>query len=889
MASETPKAPSYVIVMGDADRDVLDALKDRRASLQSEVLETHSVDEAVHSILQARPDLAVVPEDPAGQSHLDLCERVKRLNPRIATVVLRETLSEIPPQHPAVDDSVATGNNEEMMARIHVLLRLRTFNARARAIRQRLLDAFGAFDLSTELLDDGRLLPPSKVDYRQLLDMDEIRDHEAALSKLGHTSFACYLYAPEPECVSTSAPDGCLRGVCPVSQAMHGKSGFDVASDECRVAAWRCARDAMLACEPQVQLCPGGYQIAAYPVSLRFRGISYPLLAIAVALPSAIDFDQLDRLAERVGEDAARLRRAVVSRPLPELSRVHLEALQQIEASMADSLSRQVSNEYATAYNVLVEAVERADHDRALTRRSHQLQRANERLRETNRLRNEFLANVSHELKTPMTSIIGFVTLLLRGSAGDLPEKAEHFLERVLANARTLHAAIDDVLDLAQLGRAEVEIRPARFDLAKLIHECAEHIRPALDDKPVEARVDLPADLPELETDRQRLAQVLDKLLSNAAKFTHAGSITISAQHVAAPTLPRVAIRIADTGVGLPADAVPHIFEEFRQVDGSATRHHGGTGLGLSLVKKLCGLLGGELTVESEENHGSIFTVTLPVSLPQLQEQRHELTQQARAGDPDPDDRSTPIVLVVTESDPGLVLQLRRWAKPHDVRVASAFSFEEALTRARAILPFAVLLDVAIPGHEVWELADEMRADPRSTDTPLIVASATDDAAIADAAGATERLAKPVDRDAFLNAIERLHRGEAVQVLAIVPDADERDRIRQALHRSAYRVLACPSVTAAAHYADTHFDVVVLDPEADGQGDLTALGSIRAGTWARAPLVAYVSPDANIQADTLYQDVSAVVERDGDDTARLVEAISRARATARVQTPTEPD
>ncbi len=913
MGSESPRAPSYVIVMGDADRDLLDALKDRRGSIQSEVLEAPSVDEAVRSILRARPDLTVVPEDPEGHSHLELCRRLKRLNPRIATVVLRETLTEIPPPHPAVDDYVATGNSDEMMARINVLLRLRTFNARARAIRQRLLDAFRAFDLSPALLPDGRLLPPSKVDFRVLLDVDGIRDHEAALSKLGNTAFACFLYAPEPQCVCEAATEGCLRGVCPVAQALSSEPGFGIATEDCRGAAWRCARDAMLAGEPKTVLCPGGYQIAAFPISLRFRTVQYPLLAIAAALPSAIDLEQLDRLAARCNEDPARLRREVARRPLRELPRVHLDALVQIEQSMAESLSRRVSNEYATAYNVLVEAVTRWEHDRALTRRSGQLQRANERLREMSRLRNEFLANVSHELKTPMTSIIGFVSLLLRGNAGELSAKAEDFLSRVFANARTLHAVIDDVLEIAHLGSPDVPVHPSSFHPADLIRECLEHIRPRVADKPIELHADLPADLPEIETDRDRLRQILLSLLSNAAKFTNQGEIRVSAQLFPPPSeegrarpersrrgegaspaetpspspegrgeIPRLAIAVSDTGVGLPDDALPHIFEEFRQVDGSATRQHGGAGLGLSLVKKLCHLLGGDVTVASRKDEGSTFTILIPTDLSLLQRHREALKQRVIEAEPDPDDRSSPIVLVVTEDDPQLVLDLRAWAEPHGYRIATAFRFDEAMARAATVLPFAVLMDVSIPGHEVWELADELRADPRTTDTPLIIASAMDDAAVAEAAGACERLRKPIAPDPFLNALDRLHGGDAATVLAIVPDAARRDPLRRVLREGGFRFVVCANCADASHFADTAFDAIILDPEAEGEGDLNALGCVKAGPWASAPLIAYVGPTLPAEArEHLASDAAALIEHSHAGATEVVEALARVLAEPR--------
>ena len=840
MPNDTQRSPSYVVVIGDKDRDLLDALKDRRESLQSHILEARGVDDAVARVVAAQPDLAVVPEDVEGQAHLDICQQIKQRNPRIATLVMRERLGEIPANHPAVDDYVALGNSAEMVARINVLLSLKTYNVRAVALSARILDAFRAFDLSPALLSEGRLLPPSKVSYDALLDVDVVREQQAALSKFGDTAFACYVYRSEPSCVASSGRHGCLRGFCPVAQAMTEAPGFSEATEECSLSAWQCARDAMLAVEPRSALCPGGYQLAAFPIALRFRTVRYPLLAVCVALPAPISPEQLDRLAAQTGADAARLRREVARHPLPHLSPMHLEALRRIEEAMAEALSREISQEYATAYNVLVEAVERHESQRAAARRSRQLQHVNERLRELNRLKSEFLANVSHELKTPMTSIIGFSSLLLRGGAGPVSEKAEHFLNRVLANARSLHAAINDILELAELGGHEVTLKPSPFELPALIRECVEEIRPEMAEKPIELHVDLPPGLPALTTDRERLGQILMSLLSNAAKFTHRGEIRVSAVPVVGER-PRVAIAISDTGVGLPDESLPHIFEEFRQVDGSSTRRYGGAGLGLSLVQKLSRLLGGDVAVESRLDVGSTFTVTVPTDLEAFLAHRRELKLRVLAGEPDPHDDSTPIVLALAD-DPQVGLDVRRWCEPHGYRIACAFDAEQALERARALTPAAIIVDAQAPGGEVWRLADELRADPRTTDIPLIVVSALGGRDLAEAVGASEWVPRPLAADALLNALARLQPGEAGAVLAIVGDPGPRDALRRALREAGYQVTACATLGEASHHAASHFDAVVLDPESEGEGELTALGSLRTGPWAEAPLVAYVGP-----------------------------------------------
>lgn len=509
-------------------------------------------------------------------------------------------------------------------------------------------------------------------------------------------------------------------------------------------------------------------------------------------------------------------------------------------------------------------------------RRASQLVRANQRLREMNRLKSEFLANVSHELKTPLTSVIGFASLLLRGSGGPLSDKGRHFAERIVANARTLHAAINDILDFAQLSTRQGQPDISTFHLAKLVDECVRDVRPALGDKPVELAVELPDGLAPLESDRGRLRQILMHFLTNAAKFTHRGSIRVSAELRDGEACPLVAIAVADTGIGMPPDALPHIFEEFRQVDGSSTRRHGGSGLGLSLVKHLCRLVHGEIEVESRPSRGSTFAVVVPVSLPTCLRRREALRQQVEAEEPDPSDRSTPIVLAVGD-EPSFVAALREQLEPHGYRVASVFDRDEALSRAWAILPCAVVLDVMAPGAEVWELADVLRAEPRTTDVPLIVVSSLGGRDVAQAAGAADWLPRPVDPEALLNALEHLRAPQAGAVLAIVRDSARRDLARHALHDAGYQVTCCPTCADAAHFADSHFDVVVLDPEAEGEGVLNALGTVRSSLWADAPLVAWVGPACPTELAKQLDGVSAAVVRQSpDDPSELLDAVAQA-------------
>ncbi|WDT74282.1 MAG: GAF domain-containing sensor histidine kinase [Candidatus Manganitrophus sp.] len=233
-----------------------------------------------------------------------------------------------------------------------------------------------------------------------------------------------------------------------------------------------------------------------------------------------------------------------------------------------------------------------------------------EELKEANRLKSQFLSNVSHELRTPLNAILGYTELLIDGTYGRLKTDQRTPLEGVQRNAGDLLRLINDVLDLTRIEAGKIEVRTEKIDLVTLLQEIFIDIQPILDQKSLALWLDIPEGLPVIESDTAKVRQILANLLSNAAKFTDQGKVMVSAEEI--PHRPGVEIAIRDTGIGIPKEALPKIFERFHQVDGSATREFGGVGLGLSIVKELVGLLGGEIRVESEVGNGSTFTLFLP-------------------------------------------------------------------------------------------------------------------------------------------------------------------------------------------------------------------------------------------------------------------------------------
>jgi signal transduction histidine kinase len=227
------------------------------------------------------------------------------------------------------------------------------------------------------------------------------------------------------------------------------------------------------------------------------------------------------------------------------------------------------------------------------------------------RLKEEFLANISHELRTPLNVIFGYTDMLAEDE-----EDAERLdtLARIRAQSDQLLQLVRDLMTLSGLNAGKVTLEVAPTSVGDLVDRLRVLPEQLAHGKPVDFVCDCPASLPVIHTDPLRLEQILANLLTNAFKFTSRGTVTLRVRHLAAER--RVRFEVADTGIGIPERELPHIFDEFRQVDGSMSREHGGIGLGLALVRRLVGLLGGDVGVASRAGEGSTFTVSLPVDHP---------------------------------------------------------------------------------------------------------------------------------------------------------------------------------------------------------------------------------------------------------------------------------
>jgi signal transduction histidine kinase/CheY-like chemotaxis protein len=378
------------------------------------------------------------------------------------------------------------------------------------------------------------------------------------------------------------------------------------------------------------------------------------------------------------------------------------------------------------------------------------LERQSAALEVASRHKSEFLADMCHELKNPLNSILGFSELLLERMYGELNERQDEYVRNILGSGKDLLELVNDILDLSKIEAGKMELNRSAFVVPDSLESCLARMREQALKERIQLSLEVGSEVGLLDADPLRFRQVVLNLLSNAVKFTAGGGRVDVRASIHGQDL---VVTVADTGVGVAAEDRERIFDSFMQGNRPSGTTEG-TGLGLTLSKRIVELHGGRIWLESEVGRGSTFGFALPAgsdepvltSVPQAGIDAGLVTEPATGPGP---------TIVVVEDDRRSFDLLRAYLEAEGVRVVGARDGEEGLDTVRRLSPAGVILDILLPGIDGWEVLAQLKSDPRTAPIPVIVVSMLDERGRGCALGAAEYLVKPVDKEQLLAAVSR--------------------------------------------------------------------------------------------------------------------------------------
>jgi signal transduction histidine kinase/CheY-like chemotaxis protein len=394
-----------------------------------------------------------------------------------------------------------------------------------------------------------------------------------------------------------------------------------------------------------------------------------------------------------------------------------------------DGRERELLEEFAVEGAIVLRHVELV---RALETKTTELEIAS-------RHKSEFLASMSHELRTPLNAVIGFSEVLLDRLFGEINERQAEYLRDIWNSGRHLLELLNDILDLSKVEAGQMILEPSTFAVDSVLDWAMAMLRERATMHAITITVEVAADVGMAETDERKFKQVVLNLVSNAVKFTpDGGSVAITACRKGT----ELNVTVTDTGIGVPPEDQERIFESFQQ-GGRGPSKEEGTGLGLTLSRRIVTLMGGRMWLESTPGVGSTFGFAIPG----LPEHAHEVASPRR------DD--LPVVVLVDDDRASLDLAAA-YLDGSPMQALRAGDGVEGLELIRSVLPVAVVLDIKLPRLDGWHVLAELKADPVTAGIPVIIASVVDDQSQGLARGADVYLRKPVSRDELLEALRRV-------------------------------------------------------------------------------------------------------------------------------------
>jgi signal transduction histidine kinase/CheY-like chemotaxis protein len=510
-----------------------------------------------------------------------------------------------------------------------------------------------------------------------------------------------------------------------------------------------------------------------------------------------------------------------------------------------------------------------------------ELQEARDQAMEASRTKSSFLANMSHELRTPLNAIIGLTELMSENTTRFGTEKAAEPLRRVLRAGRHLLTLINGILDLSKIEAGKLDLTLEPVVIQPMLEEVMGLAKPLAEANKNQLTLAFSGDgSTTIQADGTRVRQILLNLLSNAAKFTKSGSVVLKVAPVQASGRKWIEFAVSDTGIGMSAEQMGRLFQEFTQADASTTREFGGTGLGLAITRKLCQLMGGDVTVESKVGKGSTFTVRLPVE-----------AADAAAG-PVPTDASASAAadagrgtVLVIDDDATARELMTTYLVQQGFSVVTESTGVAGLKRARELHPAAIMLDIVMPDIDGWTVIAALKGDPALSDIPVIIVSIVDEARRGIALGAAGYLTKPIEKEKLLGVLSAFRsQGGESSVLVVEDDGEQREIMRSILAGQGWTVSEAANGRLALDALGTKLpDVILLDlmmPEMDGFQVVAELQANPA--WRQIPVVVVTALDlTQHDRERLNRGVEHIVFKNASSQRELLTYVGDLLASAR--------
>ncbi len=456
-----------------------------------------------------------------------------------------------------------------------------------------------------------------------------------------------------------------------------------------------------------------------------------------------------------------------------------------------------------------------------ILRMNQELALARDQALEASKAKSAFMATMSHELRTPLNAIIGYSEMLQEDARDEGREDMVADLQKIYTAGKHLLELINDILDISKIEAGKMEIFAEEFTIPDLIREIVDVVLPAVQKNNNQIRVACDESIGVMYADVAKVRQCLINLLSNAAKFTQNGTISLEVERRQTNNGNWIIFIVQDTGIGMTEATISKLFRPFTQADNSTTRKYGGTGLGLAITKRFAQMMGGDITVESEPNQGSTFRLYLPSTIEVKPPKKSEPMPPVHLKDDQPSPQQ-PIVLII-DDDPYVHDVMKRFLNKHGFAVKMALNGLDGIRMAREIMPDAITLDVVMPGMDGWNVLGILKADPKTSNIPIIMITIDGSKEAGYALGVSDFLTKPINRNRLLSSLNRCRRTDTLansRILVVEDEADARHMLRWMLEKEKCTVWEADNgQTALDVISQSTPDLILLDlmmPEMDG-------------------------------------------------------------------------